>query len=106
MKKTIVVVDAHPVVREGIIRIVGAEKDLVVSGQAGDAGEGINQVKALKPDLVVTELTLEGTSGIELVKCFWSPELLVADWPADAASGFPNSHLAGSSGKSHGTSSL
>jgi DNA-binding NarL/FixJ family response regulator len=66
--KRILIVDDHPVLREGIVHVLQAEKDLEVCGQAGSVSEAIRMVEATKPDLVLTDLTLPGRSGIELIK--------------------------------------
>jgi DNA-binding NarL/FixJ family response regulator len=61
-------VDDHPVVREGLSARIGQQPDLMVCGTATDAHEAIAAVESLKPDLVVTDLSLGGKPGIELIK--------------------------------------
>src|SRR5438105_2435019 len=67
-KHKILVVDDHAVFREGLVRLVQGEKDLVVCGEAADAAEGMKQAAHLKPALIVVDISLEGTSGIDLTK--------------------------------------
>lgn len=66
--KKILVIDDHPILREGIVHVLGAEEGLVVCGEAGSAEEGLRLVEACEPDMVLTDLTLSGKSGLELVK--------------------------------------
>jgi DNA-binding NarL/FixJ family response regulator len=62
------IVDDHPVFREGLVRIINQEADLVVSGEAGDAAEALERIDASRPDLVVIDISLDGMNGLELVK--------------------------------------
>ena len=67
-KRTVLIVDDHPVFREGLVRIINQEKDLAVCGEAADATEALRSAENLQPDLVVIDISLEGTSGIDLAK--------------------------------------
>jgi len=64
----IFVVEDHPAFREGLVQILRAEADLVVCGKAGTAEEALKSIAALKPDLVLVDITLPGKNGMELVK--------------------------------------
>src|ERR1041384_1332407 len=64
----ILVVDDHPLVRDGLVRLIGREKDLVCCGQAGTVGEAHAAVAKERPDLVVLDLRLKGGDGLELIK--------------------------------------
>lgn len=64
----VLIVDDHPIVREGLASLVGAEPDLEVCGQAESAREALATVEREAPDLVLVDLSLEGTSGLELLK--------------------------------------
>jgi DNA-binding NarL/FixJ family response regulator len=66
--KKILVVDDHPLLREGVASVLEAEGDLEVCGKAGSAEEALELVKNTKPDLILTDLTLPGKSGLELIK--------------------------------------
>jgi DNA-binding NarL/FixJ family response regulator len=65
-KKTILIVDDHPLVREGLQSILKPATQYEVVGQAGNARDAIQMVKNLKPDLVLLDLGLPDKSGIEL----------------------------------------
>ncbi|MGB5746878.1 MAG: response regulator transcription factor [Desulfobacterales bacterium] len=67
-KKTILIVDDHPLVREGLDSILKTAAEYEVVGQAGNARDAIKIVKSLKPDLVLLDLGLPDKSGIELAR--------------------------------------
>lgn len=54
--------------RDGLVQLIGAQPDMEVCGQAGDAQEGLEKVRLLKPNLVVADITLPGRDGLELIK--------------------------------------
>ncbi len=65
-KKNILIVDDHPLVREGLKTILKPATEYEVVGQAGNARDAIRMVKNLKPDLVLLDLGLPDKSGLEL----------------------------------------
>lgn len=67
-KSRILIVDDHPLVRQGIAQLVDRQADLQVCGEAGNADEAIAAIHNCRPDLVIVDISLEGISGIELVK--------------------------------------
>ena len=67
-RRKIFIVEDHPVFREGLVQIIGGEKDLSVCGEAGDADRALQAIARLKPDLVLVDITLPGKSGLELIK--------------------------------------
>jgi DNA-binding NarL/FixJ family response regulator len=67
-KRTVLIVDDHPIVRQGLAQLINEEKDLEVCGQAEDAHEAIQAIRQLDPDLVIVDISLKDTSGIELIK--------------------------------------
>jgi DNA-binding NarL/FixJ family response regulator len=67
-KARILIVDDHPVVRQGLALLIGQQEDLSVCGEAEDAPRAISAIEALKPDLVLVDVSLKGTDGIELTK--------------------------------------
>lgn len=67
-KTRILVVDDHPIVREGISKLIDQETDLTVCGQAEDANDARKAVKTLKPDMVIVDISLKETSGMDLIK--------------------------------------
>lgn len=56
----ILVADDHPLFREGIIHTLGSESDFEVIGQAGDISAAFDQAAALRPDLVLLDITMPG----------------------------------------------
>jgi len=63
------VVDDHPLMREGLSLLIQSEKDLVISGQAEDATEALRKMETDVPDVAVIDIFLPGsTNGIELTK--------------------------------------
>ena len=65
-KKTILIVDDHPLVREGLVSILKPAAGYEVVGQAGNGRDAIRMVKNLKPDLVLLDMVLPDKNGIEL----------------------------------------
>lgn len=66
--KRILLVDDHPISREGISGLVNRQDDLEVCGEAGSAQEALALIPQLNPDLVLTDINLPGQSGLELIK--------------------------------------
>lgn len=67
-KKRIFLVDDHPLVREWLANLIRQQPDLTVSGEAEQGPAALSEVAATKPDLVIADLNLKNSSGIELVK--------------------------------------
>ena len=67
-RKRILVVDDHPILREGLLQSINREPDLMVCGEAEDAHQTLEAISKLKPDLVLVDIGLPGKSGFELVK--------------------------------------
>jgi DNA-binding NarL/FixJ family response regulator len=62
------VADDHPVVREGLASVIKKQSDFIYCGGASSVSETYEQVKALRPDLVLLDLWLGGGDGLELIK--------------------------------------
>jgi DNA-binding NarL/FixJ family response regulator len=67
-KKKVLIVDDHPVFREGLAQVISSEHTLTVCGRAGTAAEGIQGTSRLKPDIVLLDITLPDRSGLEIIK--------------------------------------
>jgi len=67
-KKKVLVVDDHPIVREGLADLINKEKDMVVCGSAADVPQTLRAIKDLGPDVVTVDISLEDASGLELIK--------------------------------------
>lgn len=67
-KKTVLIVDDHPVFRHGIASLINAEADLVVCGEAANAQLALAAMRSLKPDVALLDISLPGTNGVELIK--------------------------------------
>jgi DNA-binding NarL/FixJ family response regulator len=68
-KKTqVLIVDDHPVVRDGLTTIINHEPDMNVCGEADDAHQALKAATELKPDVVIVDISLKSSDGIELTK--------------------------------------
>ncbi|MFK7846289.1 MAG: response regulator [Rhodothermales bacterium] len=64
----ILVVDDHPLVRQGIAQFINQEKDMQVCGEASDGHEALSVIDALNPDLVIVDIEMKGLGGMEMVR--------------------------------------
>ena len=67
-RKRILIVDDHPIVRQGLEQQINREPDLVVCAQASNASQALAAVEEQKPDLVLVDINLPGRSGLELIR--------------------------------------
>ena len=67
-KARLFLVDDHPLVRQQLGQLIAQQPDLAVCGECGEAAECLRQLAALKPDLVIVDLSLKSSHGIELIK--------------------------------------
>jgi DNA-binding NarL/FixJ family response regulator len=68
LQKRILIVEDHPVFRDGLVQLINTENDFIVCGETDQAEKSLKLIKRLKPDLVVVDLELLGKSGLELIK--------------------------------------
>lgn len=67
-KSSVLLVDSHPVVRQGLKQILELEKDIAVAGETGNAEEALKLIGRLRPDIMTVDISLSGTGGIDLIK--------------------------------------
>ena len=67
-RKRILLVDDHAVVRFGIAQLINQQGDLVVCGEEEDAAKALGAIARLKPDLVIADISLKDSSGLELMR--------------------------------------
>ena len=67
-RKTILIVDDHPVLRRGLTSLIEPEPDLAVCGEAATCAAALEAIRESRPDLVIVDLELEGCDGLDLVK--------------------------------------
>jgi DNA-binding NarL/FixJ family response regulator len=71
-QKSILIIDDHPLFREGLKSIIARDKLFTVVGEAGDARKGLEELKKLQPDLVIVDISLPDKSGIEVTRAIRS----------------------------------
>ncbi len=62
----VLIIDDHPLFREGLKSIIGLDSMFQVVGEAGNAEEGLKTARKIKPDLITVDLSLPDRNGIEL----------------------------------------
>jgi DNA-binding NarL/FixJ family response regulator len=67
-RKRILLVDDHAVVRFGVAQLINQQSDLMVCGEEEDAARALNAIGRLKPDLVIADISLKDSSGLELMR--------------------------------------
>jgi len=68
VRKDILLVDDHPFMRAGLAHLIDRQPDMRVCGEAGNPAEAFQHLKKVRPDLVLTDLTMPGRSGLEFIK--------------------------------------
>jgi DNA-binding NarL/FixJ family response regulator len=67
-KTRVLLVDDHAVVRFGIAQLINRQPDMIVCGEEEDASRAMTSISTLKPDLVIADLSLKESSGLELMR--------------------------------------
>ncbi len=68
VKSKVLVVDDHPIVRQGLMLLINRESDLTVCGEAEDAHTAMHALSATRPDILVVDISLNGPDGLDLLK--------------------------------------
>jgi len=68
VKHKIYILDDHPIVIEGLTKVINGQEDMQVVGSSDDATAALTQIGKLKPDLVVLDITLKDRSGVDMIK--------------------------------------
>lgn len=77
-KSRIMMVDDHPIVREGMAQFLNAQPDLDLCGHASDVGEALENMPLCNPALVIVDISLKQESGLNLIKTLRRSYPLVA----------------------------
>src|SRR5262249_10295257 len=77
--RKILIVDDHPMMRQGLAQLINNEPDLEVCCEADTAGQALSLVSACKTDLVLADISLPDKNGLELIKDIhaMSPDALI-----------------------------
>lgn len=67
-KFRIMIVDDHPIVREGMKQFISTQPDMYISCEAGDMAEALALLATCKPELVICDISLKNESGLDLIK--------------------------------------
>jgi DNA-binding NarL/FixJ family response regulator len=67
-KNKVMLVDDHPLVREWLANLINEQPDLRICGEASNAPQAFQKIGEEKPDIAIVDISLEGGSGIELIK--------------------------------------
>src|SRR3954470_6583090 len=68
VQRRVLIVDDHPIVRQGLRRMIEPEPDLVVCGEVQTEREARTAIRALAPDVVIVDISLAQGDGLELVR--------------------------------------
>ena len=63
----ILIVDDHPLVRYGLMKLLEDENDLLVVDQFTDAATTLERMASIHPDLLIVDISLQGTNGLDLI---------------------------------------
>jgi DNA-binding NarL/FixJ family response regulator len=64
----IFILDDHPIIRQGIGELINDEADMTVCGEAENFQDAMQAVEKLKPDVILVDISLDGSSGLEFIK--------------------------------------
>ena len=64
----VLIVDDHPILREGVAAVLGCEDDMQIVGQAASGTEALELFRALDPDVTLMDLQMPGMNGVETIR--------------------------------------
>lgn len=64
----LLVADDHPIVRDGLISVLGTQADFAVVGEAGDGAEALRLARTLRPDVILLDLEMPEMDGAEVLR--------------------------------------
>ena len=67
-KIKVLLVDDHPLVREGLVNLISQQADLQICGEAGNEPQALEIIRTVQPHVAIVDISLENGSGIELIK--------------------------------------
>jgi DNA-binding NarL/FixJ family response regulator len=67
-KIKVLLVDDHPLVREGLVNLISQQSDLQICGEAGNEPQALELIRTVQPHVAIVDISLESGSGIELIK--------------------------------------
>jgi DNA-binding NarL/FixJ family response regulator len=77
--RRVLIIDDHPLIRQGLCRLISSGHRFVVCGEAGNATDGLKLIRELQPELVIVDIGLPDQDGIDLTR--------------QIVSAFPQSHV-------------
>jgi DNA-binding NarL/FixJ family response regulator len=67
-KRTVLLVDDHPLLRQGLVMLINREPDLMVCGEVEEAPSAMKAIAKYKPDILIVDISLKGPDGLDLLK--------------------------------------
>ena len=67
-KTKVLIVDDHPLVREGLVNLINQEADLQICGEADNEPQALELIRTVQPHVAIVDISLESGSGLELIK--------------------------------------
>lgn len=68
LKRKVFVIEDHPLMRRSIVQALEREPNLTVCGEAEDVEEAVAAIESLHPDIVLTDIQLKSSSGLDLIR--------------------------------------
>ncbi|MCK5853303.1 response regulator transcription factor [bacterium] len=68
IKHKVIIVDDHPIVREGLINLVRQDENFIIVGFSGDGAKVIPLIETTQPDIIILDISLPNVNGLEIVR--------------------------------------